>query len=94
MLLYNKTLITCYFVKTNTNVSYSKVLECGFTTAKKFHILIYFLHLRSVLDYNYFFGVGEHSQEVTEVFRLLPRRHLSLHHNDKEGLATETGAVE
>ena len=42
----------------------------------------------------YFFFLGEHPPDATEAFQLLPRRHLSLHHNGKDCLATETGAVE
>ena len=37
-----------------------------------------------------FLGGGEY---FTKAFQLLPRRHLSLHHNGKGSLATETGAV-
>ena len=39
-------------------------------------------------------GGGEHPPDATEAFQLLPRRHLSLHHNGKDSLATKTGAVE
>ena len=42
----------------------------------------------------FFFWGGEHPPDATEAFQLLPRRHLSLHHNGKDSLATETGAVE
>ena len=41
-----------------------------------------------------FFWGGEHSPDATEAFQLLPRRHLSLHQNGKDSLATETGVVE
>ena len=41
-----------------------------------------------------FFLWGEHPPDATEAFQLLPRRHLSLHHNGKDSLTTETGAVE
>ena len=36
----------------------------------------------------------EHLPDVTEAFQLLPRQHLSLHHNAKDDLVAETGAVE
>ena len=39
-------------------------------------------------------GGGEHPPGATEAFQLLPRRHLSLHHNGKDSLSTETGVVE
>ena len=42
---------------------------------------------------NFFFW-GEHPPDATEAFQLLPRRHLSLHHNGKDSLAIETGVVE
>ena len=42
----------------------------------------------------FFFFLGEHPPDATEAFQLLPRRHLSLHHNGKDSLATETGVVE
>ena len=34
------------------------------------------------------FFLGKHSPDATEAFQLLPRRHLSLHHNGKGSLAT------
>ena len=46
------------------------------------------------LDRSLFFFLGEHPPDATEAFQLLPRRHLSLHHNGKDSLPTETGAVE
>ena len=42
----------------------------------------------------FFGGRGEHPPDATEAFQLLLRRHLSLYHNGKDSLATETGAVE
>ena len=42
----------------------------------------------------FFFWGGEHPPDATEAFQLLPIRHLSLHHNGKDNLVTETGAVE
>ena len=42
----------------------------------------------------FFFFLGQKPPHATEAFQLLPRRHLSLHHNGKDRLATETGAVE
>ena len=47
-----------------------------------------------VLFFFFFCWGGEHPPDATEAFQLLPRRHLSLHHNGKDSLATETGAVE
>ena len=41
-----------------------------------------------------FLGGKENHPDVTEAFQLLLRRHLSLHHNGKDSLATEAGAVE
>ena len=40
------------------------------------------------------FFLLKHSLDVTEVFQLLSRRHLFLHPNGIDSLATETGAVE
>ena len=54
-----------------------------------------FVHLRHyAYCVNAFFFFGEHFPDATEAFQLSPKRHLSLHHNGKDSLATETGAVE
>ena len=52
------------------------------------------IHYNIISAKLHFFWGGEHPPDATETFQLFPRRHLSLHHNGKDSLATETGAVE
>ena len=50
--------------------------------------LVRFAQMRSVFAFfqKSFFWWGEHPPDVTEALQLLPRRHLTLHHNSKDSL--------
>ena len=69
-----------------------KEVTPGFFQTITLLLLLRDFQVRLVYEYRFF--EEKHLPDVTEALQLLPRQHLSLHHNGLESLATETGSVD